>query len=98
MNKATRSLCLWLTCLTQSLAAAAADAGGRGTPAPLAATTLKTEHVINPLGVESPRPRLRWLLKSSERAQLQTAYQVQVASSRDYLNASRADKWDSGKV
>src|SRR5262249_49915386 len=40
----------------------------------------------------------RWLLKSTERGQRQTAYRILVASSLERLNADMGDKWDSGKV
>ncbi|MBI4165415.1 MAG: alpha-L-rhamnosidase N-terminal domain-containing protein, partial [Acidobacteria bacterium] len=59
---------------------------------------LKTEHLTEPLGVETPRPRFRWLLDSDERGQLQTGYQVLVATSLEKLQADTGDKWDSGKV
>ncbi len=62
------------------------------------ATELKTEHLKEPLGIETSRPRFKWLLESNERGQLQTAFQVLVASSLERLKADRGDKWDSGKV
>lgn len=61
-------------------------------------STLRCEYADNPLGIDSPQPRLSWVLESDERAQRQTAYQVLVASSADKLGASQADLWDSGKV
>jgi alpha-L-rhamnosidase len=60
--------------------------------------TLRCEYADNPLGIDSPQPRLSWGLESGERAQRQTAYQVLVASSADKLKAGQADLWDSGKV
>jgi alpha-L-rhamnosidase len=61
-------------------------------------TELKTEHLTEPLGIETSRPRFSWLLDSDERGQLQTGYQVLVATSLDKLQADQGDKWDSGKV
>ena len=61
-------------------------------------TELKTEQLTEPLGIETPRPRFRWLLDSDERDQLQTGYQVLVATSLEKLQADKGDKWDSGKV
>lgn len=61
-------------------------------------TSLKTEHLANPLGIQSPHPRFSWLIKSSERGQLQSAYQIIVATTPDKLRAEIGDKWDSGKV
>ena len=59
---------------------------------------LKTEHLIEPLGIETGQPRFGWLLDSAERAQLQTAYQILVATSLEKLQADIGDKWDSGRV
>ena len=61
-------------------------------------TNLKTEHLDNPLGIQTPRPRFRWLLRSLERGKLQSAYQLLVATSLDKLQDGIPDKWDSGKV
>ncbi len=61
-------------------------------------TSLFCEYVSNPLGVDVIRPRFSWELEHSERGQLQSAYQVLVASSQKNLDAENGDKWDSGKV
>ena len=49
------------------------------------------------LGLDAPRPRLSWLLESSERGQRQTAYQVLAATSPARLSEGKTDLWDSGK-
>ena len=59
---------------------------------------LKCEYRIDPLGIDTPQPRLSWKLFSESRGEIQTAYQVLVASSREKLNESDANLWDSGKV
>src|SRR5437762_13403003 len=56
---------------------------------------LKTEHLSEPLGIQTPRPRFRWLMDSTERGQLQAAYQILVATSLEKLQADTGDKWDS---
>ena len=61
-------------------------------------TTLRCEYATDPLGLDSPRPRLSWVLESNQRAQRQTAYQILVASSEEKLIAGQADLWDRGKV
>ena len=77
--------------------------------APLAAlhaaavANLRCEYRENPLGVDTPRPRLSWVIDESEqrsevRGQRQTAYQVLVASSEELLAKDHGDLWDSGKV
>ncbi len=59
---------------------------------------LRCEYRDSPLGVNSPRPRLRWVIVSDRRGEIQTAYQVLVASSEELLKNHRGDFWDSGKV
>ncbi|MCX6928618.1 MAG: alpha-L-rhamnosidase N-terminal domain-containing protein, partial [Verrucomicrobia bacterium] len=59
---------------------------------------LKCEYRSNPLGIDSSRPRLSWLLESTERGQRQTAYQVLAATNPELLFEGEADLWDSGKV
>ena len=61
-------------------------------------TDLKCEYLKNPLGIDTVNPRLSWILKSEQRGQYQTAYQILVASSIELLNSGEADLWDSGKV
>ena len=41
---------------------------------------LRCEYLVNPLGIDAVRPRLSWIVQSGEREQVQTAYQVLVAS------------------
>ena len=59
---------------------------------------LRCEYALNPVGLESLRPQLSWVLESSERNQVQTAYHVLVASKPELLAANQADLWDSGTV
>jgi alpha-L-rhamnosidase len=59
---------------------------------------LTVEHRTDPLGVDTPRPRFGWRMRSAERGRSQGAYQVLVASSPDRLTAARADVWNSGRV
>lgn len=59
---------------------------------------LRCEYQENPVGIDTPSPRLSWTLKSDERGDRQTAYQIQVASTRRQLEAGDADLWDTRKV
>ena len=59
---------------------------------------LRCEGMSNPLGIDVVNPRLSWSLESSERAQKQAAYQIQVASRPELLERDEADLWDSGRV
>jgi len=77
-------LCLALATLTRAAA--------------LESYALETEARREPVGIDSPAPRLSWKLRSSERAQRQTAYQILVATDPAKLVSGQADSWDSGRV
>jgi alpha-L-rhamnosidase len=59
----------------------------------LNAVRLRCEYRVEPLGVDTPAPRLSWELRSKERGQRQTAYQIRAGST-----PGASDLWDSGRV
>jgi alpha-L-rhamnosidase len=59
---------------------------------------LRCEYRENPLGVDSPQPRLSWVLESAQRGAAQTGFQVLAASSLEILAGNQGDLWDSGQV
>lgn len=59
---------------------------------------LKCEYGVDPVGIDTHQPRFSWLLGSDERNQMQSAYQVLVASDKDKLRSGTGDRWDSGRV
>ena len=61
-------------------------------------TKLRCEYLKNPLGIDAVKPRLSWILESSDRGQKQTAYRIIVSSSEENLEKDIGDLWDSGKV
>lgn len=61
-------------------------------------TNLKTEYLYNPLGIDTPRPRLSWMIETKARGFLQTAYRILVSSDRQQLDQETGCEWDSGKV
>ncbi len=50
------------------------------------------------MAVDSPQPRLSWVIQSRERGVTQSAYQILVASDAELLKNNQGDLWDSGKV
>ena len=56
---------------------------------------LVCEYKTNPLGIDVERPRLSWKISSQERGWVQSAYQLQVATS---AGLDSEPLWDSGKV
>lgn len=59
---------------------------------------LRCEYAINPIGIDTLKPRLSWTLLDHERGQCQTAYQIHVADAPDGLGKINNLLWDSGKV
>lgn len=59
---------------------------------------LRCEYMVNPLGLDVAKPGLSWELSSARRGEVQTAYQVLVASTPEKLAQDQGDLWDSGKV
>lgn len=61
------------------------------------ADNLRCEYLTSPLGIDTPNPRLSWMMNSSARNAAQSAWQVMVASSPELLAADTPDLWDSGR-
>ncbi len=61
-------------------------------------TKLTCEYLQNPSVVDIRQPRLAWvnLADAGERGQIQTAWQIKVATSKS--NLEKPDLWDSGKT
>ncbi|MDB6077303.1 MAG: inverting alpha-L-rhamnosidase, partial [Akkermansiaceae bacterium] len=66
--------------------------------ASVAVDYLRCEYLENPLGISEVKPRLSWVIRSLDRGEKQTAYQVIVASTPELLAAGSGDLWDSGKT
>jgi len=89
---------LFLSILIIALSTACNRQAPENNLAEVTITNLKCEYLINPLGIDKPKPRLSWRLESDQRGQKQSAYHVLVASSLDKLDKDVGDLWDSGNV
>jgi alpha-L-rhamnosidase len=69
--------------------------GSEESAGPLAPTALRCEYLTNPMGIDTPRPRLAWAVGHSERGQAQSAYEILVSTQP---GAENGDMWSSGKV
>lgn len=58
---------------------------------------LTCDYVVNPLGIDAPRPRLSWQSDSKERNWRQSAYRLLVATNAGLLQNGKHDVWDSGR-
>ncbi|MCL5271104.1 MAG: family 78 glycoside hydrolase catalytic domain [bacterium] len=59
---------------------------------------LRCEYLVNPLGIDTDRPRFSWEIDDSRRGVRQTAFRILVASSAGALAGDGGDRWDSGRV
>ena len=59
--------------------------------AQISVSTLLTNNLINPIGIDKIPPRFSWQLKSEKRNILQSAYEIKVT-------AGRKSVWNSGKI
>ena len=88
------SLCLLVSAFSGlSLSVYAAD----NTP-PSAPDGLLMQLSRTPLGIESDTPELCWVVNDPDQDEIQTAYQILVATSKEKLTEGQADIWNSGKV
>ena len=65
---------------------------------PLAPVNLRCEYLKNPVGIDVRQPRLAWADRHTGRGQMQSAYQVLVATNPELLAQNKGDQWDSGKT
>jgi alpha-L-rhamnosidase len=64
-----------------------------GTPA-----DLRCEYLVNPLGLDAPRPRFTWRLHDNRRGAVQTAYQLTVGTDSLAVARGTGGTWTPGKA
>lgn len=64
----------------------------------LTVSRLRCEHQHDPLGIDTLRPRLSWMLSADGEGHAPCAWQVLVATGIARLTEADADLWNSGKV
>jgi alpha-L-rhamnosidase len=72
--------------------------GSYAQQAPLSPTNLRVNYSTEPLGIEDAFPRFSWLVNDNDRGEIQTAYEIIVASSESDINNNVGNIWSSGKV
>ena len=61
-------------------------------------TGLQCEHLVNPLGLDTPAPRFSWRLDDDRRGAWQTAWQLAVGTDSAALAGGKADSWQTVKT
>lgn len=88
MKSARVEVMMWLVVLATGVTSAPSMGFAAGD---LRVAELKTEYLVDPMGLAAARPRLSWMLLSRERNLKQAAYQVTA-------HATTGESWDSGRV
>ena len=89
MMKKTRILALLL--LLACLPAVAARQKGK----PIRVCDLRTEHMTNPMSLNTATPRLGWRIEADVNEVMQTGVHIIVASTREKAEALEGDLWDA---
>ncbi len=79
-----------LLCLIALTAAAA-----KKKAAPIRVTDLRTEHLCNPMSIDTPTPRLGWRIEADVNDVVQTRYHIIVASTPEKAEVLEGDLWDT---
>ena len=61
---------------------------------PCRAIDLRCEHLPNPLGIDSPQPRLSWRLEDNRQGAIQTAFQLCVGSDSVAVSNGKGNQWE----
>ncbi|MFI5453568.1 glycoside hydrolase family 78 protein [Pedobacter sp. UC225_61] len=59
-------------------------------------TNLKTEYLINPIGLDNPNPRFTWQMVDFRVGAKQTAYRIMVSTDSVALVQGKANQWNTG--
>jgi len=62
------------------------------------AIELRTEYLVDPLGIGETTPRFGWWVEDERPGARQTAYRIRVASSPERFSGDAPDLWDSGQI
>ncbi|MEH3113825.1 glycoside hydrolase family 78 protein [Pedobacter terrae] len=59
---------------------------------------LKCEHLINPIGIDNPNPRLSWIMDDDRKGALQKSYRITVGTDSLQLKGKTNIQWDTDQV
>jgi hypothetical protein len=70
----------------------------RGKNPPFKFEKMLVEYAEEPINIDASHPRFSWVIVSAERNQVQTAYQLLVATSIALLSRNQPDVWNWGTI
>ncbi|HZH72410.1 MAG TPA: hypothetical protein VFD91_07960, partial [Mariniphaga sp.] len=66
--------------------------------AQLQVSSLKSEYLVNPIGIDETSPRFTWQLESANDRGMQKAYRIVVGTDEASVKSGEGNVWDSGTV
>ena len=94
--RATAILLMTLLVVTAAFAAPPTKKKGDGKTT-IRVTDLRTERMARPMSIDTPTPRLGWVIDTDKKDVMQTAYHLIVASTKEKAEALDGDLWDVEK-
>ena len=55
------------------------------------------DHLVSPIGIDNPTPRLSWLLNDARTGAKQTAYRIIVGTDVSEVTVGKGNRWDTNK-
>ncbi|WP_121811585.1 alpha-L-rhamnosidase [Mucilaginibacter kameinonensis] len=62
------------------------------------AAGLKSEYLVNPIGIDNAHPRLTWLMNDKAQGAAQSAYQLYVGTDSVAVSTSKGNAWTTTKI
>jgi len=59
---------------------------------------LRCEYLVNPIGIDSPNPRLTWFMVDERSEAAQSAYELIVGTDSSEVSSGVGNKWTTGKL
>jgi len=94
-NSPSRVLLLLVICVAALLWLIRAEPTSGNLPHP---SRLLVDGICEPLALKNTCPQFSWIIHDRDRGEVQTAYQILVASSPTLIVQNKGDLWDSNKV
>ena len=59
---------------------------------------LKSEYLVNPIGLDVKTPRLTWKIRDQRRGAVQKAYKISVGIDSAKVTAGKGSYWNTGRI
>jgi len=98
MSSVARRVLLSICCLVAVAIVGTGTAGASSASSPPVVDSLTTEHMVDPLGIDTGTPLLGWVITSGGRGVSQSKYEIRVGPDKSSVESGNNLVWDSGQV